>query len=301
MPLPIVSVIIPTFGPTTFLNQAIDSVFEQTFTDLEMIIVDDNGSGSPFRTETEEIVRRNQAQGREIIYIQHDENKNGAAARNSGILRSSGKYISFLDADDFYCPTHLEEAVAIMDRSTPNFGGVYAGVEFRRRGKTYGAFRNPLPGNFLVETLACTFKLGTGSNLFIRRNVIEELEGFDEAFWRHQDYEFMVRFFKKYDLAASNSVSVKKNNENLNLPNFPKSLDVKQKYIEKYRDLIETLPKSDQDYIIRSNYIWLGEMALRDDLRHESKRMYFIASQHGYIGIKNQVRRFILCIRSYLN
>jgi glycosyltransferase involved in cell wall biosynthesis len=297
---PKVSVIIPTYGRTDFLSQAIDSAYEQTFTDFEILVVDDNDQDSLSRKKTKEIVDRHRAIGREMIYIQHERNRNGAVARNTGFRESSGKYISFLDADDMYYPTRLEEAVAIMDSADGNVGGVYTGVEFRRRGKTYAAFKEVRPGNFLVETLACQFKLGTGSNLFLRRSVVEELGGFDEAFWRHQDYEFMVRFFESYQLAATSAILVVKNNENFNLPEFSISLKIKEQFLRKYRSVIEALPKADQDYIIRSNYVWLGEMALREKRRCESGKMYRIADQCGGSGLREQFRRAVFWLASWL-
>jgi len=64
---------------------------------------------------------------------------------------------------------------------------------------------------------------GTGSNIFIRKSVVDELKGFDEAFLRHQDYEFLVRVFEKYTLEAIPEILVIKNNENLNLPDVNKN------------------------------------------------------------------------------
>lgn len=296
---PKVSVIIPTYGRTDFLSQAIDSVFEQTFTDFELLIVDDNDPYSDLRKETKGIVDRHRARGREIIYLQHDRNRNGAAARNTGFRRSSGEYISFLDADDMYYPRRLEETVAIMDCAERRIGGVYTGVEFRRRGKTFGAFEEVPSGNFLIETLACKFKLGTGSNLFVRRSVVEELGGFDETFWRHQDYEFMVRFFEKYELASTNAILVVKNNQNFNLPGFSKSLEIKEQFLRKYQSVIEALPRADQDFIIQSNYVWLGEMALKEGRRGESGEMYQIAKERGGTGLHEQLRRAVLWLASW--
>lgn len=297
---PKVSVIIPAYGRTDFLSDAIESVFSQTLDDYELVIVDDNDPSSDYRAETTKIIERHRVVGREIIYIKHDCNRNGAAARNTGIRNSSGEFISFLDSDDCYFPTRLEQAVTTLEREPEHVGGVYTGVEFRRRGKVFNAYQNMPAGNFLAETLACKFKLGTGSNLFLRRKVVERLEGFDESFWRHQDYEFMVRFFETYDITSIGSKLVIKNNENFNLPNFRKLLQIKIQYLQKYKKHIEALPKHERSFVLCSNYISLGELALMEGLRCESSEMYAIARQHGDLGLKNRIRRTILWLQSFL-
>ena len=296
---PKVSVIIPTFGRTDFLSDAIDSVFSQTFRDFELIIVDDNDPGSEWRKETEMTIGRYQANGRELIYVQHEKNKNGAAARNTGFKVSSGEYISFLDSDDIYCNKRLAVAVAVMEGADEDVGGVYTGVKFRRNKRTYNVYRDTRPGNFLKETLACRFMIGTGSNLFIRRQVLEELGGFDESFQRHQDYEFLVRFFQRYRMAASSDVLVIKNNGNFNQPPISRHREINRQFLKKYRSLIEVMPKADQDYIFRSNFVALGELALREGLRRESNELYAQASRRGRVGRRTHLRRIVFWTMSW--
>lgn len=297
---PRVSVIIPAYGCTDFLADAITSVFAQSLNDLELLIVDDNEPTSTYREQTAAIVKSFLDQGRSIIYLQHDSNRNGAAARNTGISQSSGEFISFLDSDDLYATERLEQAVAKLEAAPEHVGGVYTGVEFRRGGKVYGFFRDMPAGNFLTETLACTFRLGTGSNLFLRRCVVEELGGFDEEFWRHQDLEFMVRFFQKYDLATIGPPLVVKNNENFNLPEFARLRQIKKQYLEKYRSVIKGLSEPERNQVIRSNYISLGELALKEGLRRESKECYGVALRHGAMALRDRTRRYALWLLSWL-
>lgn len=297
---PRVSVIIPTYGRTDFLSAAIDSVYEQSFSDFELLVVDDNDPGNRFRNETKAIVDAHKAKGQKFIYVQHDKNRNGAAARNTGFQRSSGEFISFLDSDDEYLPDRLAIATAILEDASQNVGGVYTGVEFRRNKRTYNTYRDVRSGRFLAETLACKFMLGTGSNLFIRRSVLQELQGFDESFQRHQDYEFLVRFFQKYELAACEEVLVIKNNENFNLPCFSTISAVKENFFDKYRTVIKALSSEEQDYIFRCNYVSLAELALMEGLRTESKKMYTEASFHGKLNINDHMRRYALWALSWV-
>jgi glycosyltransferase involved in cell wall biosynthesis len=296
---PRVSVIIPTFGSVKYLPGAIESVCNQTYRDFEIILVDDNDPKSDARRDTLRIAERYTHSSIKFEYIQHDKNRNGSVARNTGVRASVGEYISFLDSDDWYYPKRLEKAVDAMDRLSNAVGGVYTGVDFYRHGKYYGKFDNPQSGSFLVDSLACRFRIGTGSNLFVRREAFNGLDGFDELFWRHQDYEFLVRFFEKYELAGLNEILVAKNNDNVNLPPFDRSLAIKRQFLQKFGPTIAALPASDQDYIMRANFAALGELALREGLRSESRRMYGVVSERGGLGFRGWLRRSGFLIRSW--
>lgn len=182
--MPTVSVIIPTYGIPLFLDKAISSVLTQTYSNIELIVVDDNNPNTKARIQTQNIISN--YKDPRLKYIQHPINKNGAAARNTGIKHSKGKFISFLDSDDEFFPTRIEKCLESLKNEDEVIAGVYSGCEFRRGGKTYDRYTNVKSGNYLVETLACTFMFCSGSNIFVRKSVIDELNGFDENFLRHQ-------------------------------------------------------------------------------------------------------------------
>ena len=110
-----VSVIIPTYGRSELLARAIDSVLAQTHRPLEIIVVDDNPQGDAHRLTTRERQADYIERG-ESIYYPRRRNGGGALARNSGILRSSGQYISFLDDDDYYHPQKIARQLAFMQQ-----------------------------------------------------------------------------------------------------------------------------------------------------------------------------------------
>ena len=93
----LVSVIIPTYKRSDYLLQTIESVLSQTYPSIEIIIVDDNGLGNKFQVETQKKLQKYIVE-RKIIYIPHEVNKNGAAARNTGFRASKGEYINFLES-----------------------------------------------------------------------------------------------------------------------------------------------------------------------------------------------------------
>ena len=289
---PKISVIIPTYGVPVFLNKAIQSVRAQTIENWELIIVDDNDPNTEARMATEALVSNFQEIDKRIIYIKHERNKNGAVARNTGFAIAKGKYISLLDSDDEYYPNRLELCSEALDDAETSVAGVYTGCEFRRNNKTYFKYLSVESGNFTVQTLACTFMFCSGSNIFVRKRVVDELNGFDGEFLRHQDYEFLVRLFRKYTLLAIPQLLLIKNQENFNLPNVEKQIDIKIQYLSKFDDIISNLSRKDQDYIYRKNFISIAENAMAQKKYNLAKEYYHKARLYGSLTC----REFFRCL-----
>lgn len=298
--MPKVSVVIPTYGKPLFLKKSIESVLSQTLRDWELFVVDDNDPDSEGRVETEKLMLC-YTKNSQIHYIKHSHNKNGAAARNTGIAMCTGDFIAFLDSDDLYLPTRLEKCVAAMEKADdPLVGGVYSGCSFLRKGKEYYRMKRIKSGNFLVETLACTFPFCSGSNIFMKADIVRELK-FDESFIRHQDYEFLARFFKKYSLQAIPEILIIKNNENINLPNPQKMTEVKEHYLKKFEGTIQTLPQDKQDFIYRSNYISILMSAARVGQKEVQREYYDKVISLGGISLKERLKLFAFNTHSMLS
>lgn len=286
-----VSAIIPTYGMPDYLEKAIISVKKQTISEWELIVVDDNNPDTLARKKTEELLNCFAGDDR-IKYIQHTCNKNGAAARNTGISIASGQYIAFLDSDDEYLPQRFEKCCAALDSAGDTIGGVYTGCEMRKGGRTVKIVSDIKAGNFLVESLACTFVFCTGSNLFLKKQIVDELGGFDETFLRHQDYEFVVRFFEKYDWAAIREPLVIKNNENINVPAVDKLEGIKRQYLDKYSDIINTLSTEQQNYIYHSHNVQLAEHAMRVGQYQLAKKFYMEAINSYQLTSREIIRKY---------
>lgn len=295
-----ISVIIPTYGMPQFLDKAIRSIQNQTYTDWELIIVDDNNPSTEARNATESLVMEYVKKDKRINYIKHLQNRNGAAARNTGIAQAKGEYIAFLDSDDEYLPERLEKCCRLLDQCDDSVAGVYTGCEFRKHGQTYNVVRNVQSGNFLVETLACTFMFCTGSNIFVRKSVIDEINGFDESFLRHQDYEFLVRIFEKYELRAIQEVLVIKNNENFNVPKTEKIIEIKERYLTKFSTQIKTLPEEKQRKIYQSQYLAIAESGMRSEEYKVADMYYKKARRFGRLGAKVTARKIGLWLQNLI-
>jgi len=129
--MPRVSVIIPTYNCAQFVCQAIDSVLDQTFTDYEIVVVDD-GSTDDTKSKLEPYFDK-------IKYI-FQKNKGLACARNTAIKNSSGELIALLDSDDLYMPMRLEKSVKIFDQDS-NVGLTHGdAIYISHTGETLGPF-----------------------------------------------------------------------------------------------------------------------------------------------------------------
>ena len=270
-----VSVIMPTYGEPKMLSKSINSVQNQTYPEWELIIVDDNNPNTKERKQTEMIMRQFESD-KQIRYIKHEHNKNGSAARNTGIAAANGAYIAFLDSDDEYAPKRLERCVkALVECKDSKYAGVYTGCEIKHDGKMIRRRTEIKSGNFITQTLAAGFPLSSGSNLFMRADVVRELNGFDVSFRRHQDYEFLVRFFRKYCLIAIPEVLLIKNESGTNRQNLELFYNTKRQYLKKYSSDIERLSKSEKNYIYTEHYLNLQSTAFNERKTIEFIRFTF--------------------------
>ena len=94
---PLVSVILPTYNRARLVSRSINSVLKQTYNNFELIIIDDGSTDN-----TKQII--NSFNDNRIVYLKHNHNKHASAARNTGIAKSKGELIAFLDDDDQWLP-----------------------------------------------------------------------------------------------------------------------------------------------------------------------------------------------------
>ncbi|GIW55113.1 MAG: hypothetical protein KatS3mg082_1517 [Nitrospiraceae bacterium] len=189
-----VSVVIPVYNARDVIGETIESVLAQTWTDREIVVVDDGSSDG-----SGDIVR---SFGERVRYVRQ-ENGGVARARNRGIAESTGEYVALLDHDDLWHPTKLDKQVAVLDRR-PEVGMVVTDVaHLDREGKPMGVIGS---GYNPSETFARLFVRGfvpTPSAAMIRRSVLETVGGFDERFHSAglDDHELWTRIAARYEMA----------------------------------------------------------------------------------------------------
>lgn len=231
-----VSVIIPTYKNRGGLSQSVESALSQDGVDVEIIVVDDNDPDSEWRFKTESEMKKYENKSN-VIYIKHDKNKNGAAARNTGIKASSGEYIAFLDDDDIFLPHKLIRQIEYLSNH-PNYAGVYG--QLIRNGKVV-SFGVP-EGDLSKDLLLLRAHLQT-STLLIKKDAVIKIGGFDETFYRHQDYEFLLKYFQSgFKIGAiPYPVTVFGKNNGENIPSGEKLENIKTIYLSSFERYISKI------------------------------------------------------------
>jgi glycosyltransferase involved in cell wall biosynthesis len=186
-----VSVIIPTYNRKNMIGDAIQSVLNQTHRNFEIIIIDDASDDN-----TEEVVKSfNDVR---IKYILHKENKGGSAARNTGIKKARGKFIAFLDSDDWWHPKKLELQLLKMQTSRINPDLVYTGIkQVNNDGELIKEILPKFRGNILNELLNQNV-VGTTSSVCLKKEIFGNIGLFDENLPSRQDIDFWIRAAGKY-------------------------------------------------------------------------------------------------------
>jgi glycosyltransferase involved in cell wall biosynthesis len=189
---PQVSVVIPVFNGEQTIKHALDSVFAQTFSNMEVIVVDDASSD-----RTIELAARYYSDRLNII--RSSENRGAGAARNKGSAAARGRWVAFLDADDAWKPAKLERQVGLLERSRRSVAACATGYHLEKGGRKQAISLNLTPEQFRKDILfGCT--ISPGSTLIVERYVFDEIGGFDESFQRLEDWDWLLRFSERYDM-----------------------------------------------------------------------------------------------------
>jgi glycosyltransferase involved in cell wall biosynthesis len=185
--MPTVSVIIPAYDAEQYLKKAVDSVLRQTFSDLELLIIDD---GSSDRTVE---IAEDCARADPRIRVLRQRHAGPGPARNTGFRAARGRLFAFLDSDDEWDDTFLAEHVAVL-AARPDVD-VVIGNARNRGGARDGQPSRLIRRDGLPITLAEI--LADETSLFImavfRREVVEAIGGFDPAMFTNEEYEMWIR------------------------------------------------------------------------------------------------------------
>lgn len=188
---PKISVVIPTYNKAQSLKKAIESVLNQTYQNLEVIVIDDGSTD-----ETKEVVKS--FKDPRIIYF-WKKNKGPASARNMGIKRAKGKYIAFLDSDDLWLKEKLEKQIDFMERN-PETGLLGTGCyEVTDKGKAIGKKIFPRKNKVLQKDLI-KYNPFIQSSIMTKREVFDKVGLYDEKFRESEDYELWLRLAEYYKI-----------------------------------------------------------------------------------------------------
>lgn len=269
----LVSVIIPTYKGEDKICRAVDSALAQTYENIEVFVVDDNGKGTEHQLNTAKVMQKYE-ENKKVSYLVHEINKNGAAARNTAIRAAKGKYLCFLDDDDAFLPEKIKLQVDLFNTLSDDYGMVFGSV------KEYMSENNIKIHNsefkeeeflyrFLIDDInACS------STVMIRASVMDVVKEWDESFRRHQDWEFFARVADNFKAAYITECCVKKYKYDANLPKDGKTVEeYRQKYLNKIKYIIDKLPQKQQNAIYDHHYTDVGKAYIKNHNLKDALRM----------------------------
>ena len=162
----LVSVIIPTYNGSNTILRAINSVLNQTYSNLELIIVDDCSKDNTF-----EVVKN--VKDKRVKVLRHKKNRGGSAARNTGIKEAKGEYIAFLDDDDEWLSEKVEKQVEYLKNKESS---LYKGVVCSHMilsGKKWRTVIQTKEGDLREDIFLMRLSLAAGSCLMVSRYVFQ--------------------------------------------------------------------------------------------------------------------------------
>ncbi len=190
---PTVSVIIPTYNRAHVVDQAIQSVLQQTYQDFEIIIVDDAS------TDDTKAVVKGFVDPR-IRYLHHQQNHGAPRARNSGAEIARGEYLAFLDSDDLWYPEFLERQLGLLSALPPTVGMSCCNMT-QKIGESYKVVGPGMRSLTFDENLIHADGI-CASSFVIRKEAFQSIEGFDVQFSSFQDFDFLLRMASKYQIVS---------------------------------------------------------------------------------------------------
>lgn len=204
--MPFFTVIIPLYNKEKYISNAINSILNQTFSDFEVLIVNDCSTDNSIQIATE-------IESEKIRIIQHEKNKGLSATRNTGIKNAKANYVAFLDADDLWKPHFLEKIFYLIQNFSEAriFGTNYEEIWEQTTQMPHNN-SDSLPKDFVgyLNFFKINIKQGiyNHGSVCIHKEVYEKVGYYDENIQLSQDLDFNIRANYHYKLAYDNSVQM---------------------------------------------------------------------------------------------
>jgi len=194
---PLVSVVIPTYGRSTLLERAIKSVLNQTYDNVEIVVIDDNDSDSEHRRHTEKVLQK-YLKNNQVVYLKHEKNAGGCAARNTGIRSSKGMYVGFLDDDDEWLPEFVVKHMEKLSNDAAEI--VYC--NYFSTADPLGVDRLAMASDnkigYVFDDLLTGWCPSTTSLFLIKKECFSTSGYFDESLQSFQDYDMWLSMARNH-------------------------------------------------------------------------------------------------------
>jgi GT2 family glycosyltransferase/pyruvate-formate lyase-activating enzyme len=193
---PMVSIVVPTHNRPEMLVEAVQSILNQTYPHVEIVVVNDAG------VNVESVLSSLNKKGN-IVYVKHDRNRGLAAARNTGIRLARGKYIAYLDDDDLYYPNHLEALVHFLEGSDHKvaYTDAYRAHQQKENG-VYVVVKRDVPYSFDFDYDRILVDNFVPVLCFMHeKTCLDEVGCFDEELTTQEDWDLWIRLSRKFKIA----------------------------------------------------------------------------------------------------
>ncbi len=204
---PEISICIPTFNRKEFLKETLSSIFAQTYSDYEIVIVDDGSTDG-----TEQMLKESCYK----VRYHWQENRGDATARNKLIELAQGRYITFIDSDDLLMPDAVERMVGVIKRESEDIivYGNYIGID--EHGNETKRSNHKLYSGLVTQHLFRNIFIHSCGSMFPKR-VLENIGGFDTNLRVCSDYDLWLRLSLKYRFVALSKPTFKRRRHSGNL------------------------------------------------------------------------------------
>ncbi|MCG3771594.1 MAG: Chondroitin synthase [Nitrosomonadaceae bacterium] len=290
--MPLISTIIPAYnGASRYLAQALESILAQTCSDLELIVVDDASTD-----ETARVVSC-YPQAR---YVQRATNGGQATARNDGARLAAGTFLAFLDQDDLWKPTFLEETVPILQRHT-NVAVIHCdGYQINETGEILeydGAMKHT---RSITQMLRGGHDVATSGSLF-RKSSFNAVGGYDDQLFLWEDIDLAIRLFAQYEILHHPHPlychRLYARNASRDIPS-ERALIGRQRFMEKHSASCKPYtPEANALKLDWAQYFGdLGKFHLKMGRTHDARLAFWRAVQHHPLNHKTILRLLRACL-----
>ena len=239
----LVSVVVPTYKRSDMLARCMDSVLNQSYRNLELILVNDNEVGDEYSQKLYHLLE--QYSDDRLRFVEQERHINGAVARNAGIRIARGEYIAFNDDDDYWEPQKLERQVKLLSSLDESWGAVSCLMRIYNKNQLQEALLPYRDGSILLDLLERKTSMGTGA-LLIRHSALDAAGYFDENLVRHQDLQLFACLAEKYKIKLDRVYLHNRDvQDGQNRPNAAKMLEVKKAFFASIGDILDRLPEAD--------------------------------------------------------
>lgn len=256
-----VSCIIPTYKRSDMLVRAIKSVLSQSYTNLEVLVVDDNNPGDEYSCQVHKVVSA--ISDNRLTIVTQERHINGAAARNAGIQAASGEYIAFLDDDDEWLPLKLEKQIEALSKQ-PECDG--ASCLYKKVKENNTIYSCPIYScdNLHQKVFERTVSVCTPT-LLIKKSCFSTNKWFNESLNRHQELQVLLDFLRNNKLVLVKEMLVIIHVDSaINRPNSEQIIQVKESFFQSVKEHLQIYTAKDQGRIYAAHFFEIVYVAIKE-------------------------------------